>query len=97
MRPQPAEVVVSIPLLVVALCSAVCVCSAQRLLISEYVHGTSTARAIEIFNPSCFSLSMTNYAIRTAVNGWVCPALPCPALPCLCLCCCCCAAPLPLW
>ncbi len=40
----------------------------QRLIISEYLHNTGQ-NAIELYNPSCWSIDLTKYQLRIAIGG----------------------------
>lgn len=52
-------------LVVLAVASCPASVSGQRLFISTYYH-SSTVTAIEIFNPSCASVTLTNFKLRIA-------------------------------
>ena len=39
------------------------------LLISAYVEGSSSERAIELFNPTCADISLAEYHISMITNG----------------------------
>jgi hypothetical protein len=52
-------------------CFSSTIIQGQRVFISEYLEGTSTAqKAIEIYNPSCIRITaLTAYTLKVAYNG----------------------------
>ena len=44
-------------------------CNGNDLIISEYVHTSSGQRAIEIYNPSLYAISLMGYKIQIYYNG----------------------------
>lgn len=47
--------------------TAIAPCS--ELFFSEYIEGTSSNKAVEIYNPSTTAIDLTNYSVRVYTNG----------------------------